>query len=216
MNEESRMTELDADCVGPPMPPSPSAEPAAAPDPFDPMSLRLDEGSMSLDLGVNREIVTIPVRKPAKDEWVRVNPDEAFTLQTGVVELKTERETYLVARPLWPLLANESTFSCRTLFSAVTRAGVFLFWPVRLPGPDGRLDSWNAAAMQAALFARTRWVRMAANMSLGAYDVTVATARIADPVWPEKSMRDLLSIAFHDRFIDTMNHPALRRLRGEI
>jgi hypothetical protein len=180
------------------------------------MSLRLDEGSMSLDLGVNREIVTIPVRKPAKDEWVRVNPDEAFTLQTGVVELKTERETYLVARPLWPLLANESTFSCRTLFSAVTRAGVFLFWPVRLPGPDGRLDSWNAAAMQAALFARTRWVRMAANMSLGAYDVTVATARIADPVWPEKSMRDLLSIAFHDRFIDTMNHPALRRLRGEI
>jgi hypothetical protein len=200
---------------GNPYPETPAA-PNAAFDPFDPKALRLDASAMAADLGTTRELVTVNVRKPAKDEFVRVHRDDEYTLNTGVLELKTEREIYLVTRPLWGELFDEANFSCRALFSAMSRQGVFFLWPVRLPGPDGKIDPWNASALEAASLARDRWVRISANMPLGAYNVTTAAARISEPVWPEKSMRDLLAIAFKDRFIDSLDHPALKRLRGEI
>ena len=81
-----------------------------APDPFDPASLRLN-GDAAAGLGVKRALLSVPVRKPDKSWFVRVHPDAGYTLETAVVELKEDRETYLVAQPLWPDLAGEATFS---------------------------------------------------------------------------------------------------------
>ncbi len=44
-------------------------------------------------------------------------------------------------------------------------------WPIRLPGPDGKLDDWNMSGVEAAKRASGRWLRMASNMSLGAYEI---------------------------------------------
>jgi hypothetical protein len=52
------------------------------------------------DLGVKKALITVPVRKPDKAWFFRVHPDEDRRLQTYVIELKEERETYLVAKPL--------------------------------------------------------------------------------------------------------------------
>jgi hypothetical protein len=60
----------------------------------------------------------------------------------------------------------------------------------------------------------TNWVRIKANMSLGAYEITLAGSVMADPVWPELSYQDLVKIAYRDRMITTVDHPVLRRLRG--
>jgi hypothetical protein len=64
--------------------------------------------------------------------------------------------------------------------------------------------------------ARGAWVRVAANTSLAGYDVFKATAPLPPPAWPELSFEELLRIAFRDRYIDTMDHIVLRRLRGEV
>src|SRR5215470_9799322 len=77
-------------------------------DPFDPASLRLSQ-DFSAQLGVKKVLTTVPVRKPDKAWFVRVHPSEDYRLQTAVVELKEERETYLVAPALWTELAGEST-----------------------------------------------------------------------------------------------------------
>jgi hypothetical protein len=87
-------------------------------------------------------------------------------------------------------------------------------WAVRLPAPDDRKTEWPRSAREAAELAMTQWVRMKANMSLGAYDITVAESVIADPVWPEVSYQELLRIAFRERIITTLDHPVIRRLRG--
>jgi hypothetical protein len=63
--------------------------------------------------------------------------------------------------------------------------------------------------------AMTRWIRMKANMSLGAYEISVAESVIADPVWPELSFYELLSIAYRDRMIMSLDHPVVKRLRGQ-
>jgi hypothetical protein len=192
--------------------PSPSDP---APDPFDPASLRLSQ-DVAASLGVNKALLTVPVRKPANSWFVRVHTEEPYRLQTAVIELKEDRETYLVSQPLWPDLAAEATFSPRALFTAINRQGVLFLWPVRLPGVDGRVDEWSRTALIAAGMAMQGWVRIAANMALGAYEVWPATGQLVEPQWPSTPFVELLRIAFKERYIDSLDHPVLRRLRGEV
>jgi hypothetical protein len=184
-------------------------------NPFDPAALRLSQ-DFAADLGVKKALLTLPVRKPDKAWFVRVHPSEDYRLQTAVVELKEERETYLVAPTLWSELSTEATFSPRLLCTAVNRQNVLFLWPIRLPGADGKLDDWNKSALQAAQLAEKKWVRVTANMSLGAYDAYQATGPIPEPKWPEQPFAELLRLGFKDRYIDRQDHPVLRRLRGEI
>jgi hypothetical protein len=187
--------------------------PTAAPDPFDPASLRLSHDFAAL--GVKKALLTVPVRKPDKSWWVRVHTSNDYALQTAVIELKEERETYLVVPGLWPALAAEATFSPRALFTAVNRQGVLFLWPIRLPGADGKADAWSQSALEAAQKARKGWVRVAANLSLGAYDVWEAPGELGEPAWPDEPFRELLATAFKGKLIDSRDHPVLRRLRGE-
>jgi hypothetical protein len=191
------------------------AEAAPAPDPFDPASLRLSH-AMTAALGVKKALLTVPTRKPDRSWFVRVHPDPAYRLETAVIELKEDRETYLVAQSLWSELATETTFSPRLLQTAINRQGVLFLWPIKLPGPDGRHDEWSRSALEATDMARTAWVRVQANMSLGAYEVFQATGDLPEPEWPDRPFRDLLQTAFRDRLITDVDHPILRRLRGEV
>jgi hypothetical protein len=183
-------------------------------DPFDPERLRLSQ-DFSSDLGVKKALITVPVRKPGKESWIQVHPDLAYRVETAVIELKDDREVYLVDPDLWPNLAAEVTFGPRALFTCIDRQGVIFLWPIRLPGPDGKLNEWHRSAMEAAQLAMGGWVRIVANMSLGGYDVFQATGDLPEPKWPEQSLKELLRIAFKDRFITMLDHPVLQRLRGE-
>jgi hypothetical protein len=189
--------------------------PSTAPDPFDIGSLRLS-GDLSASLGVQKALLSVPVRKPDKTWFVRVHPSSDYAIDTYVIELKEERENYLVAKPLWPELVGEANFSPRSLLTAINRQGVLFLWPVRLPGPDGKIDEWSRTAMEGAKMSRERWVRVTSNMAAGSYDVFYATGDLPDPEWPPTPFKDLLRTAFKDRLIEDMNHPVLRKLRGEI
>jgi hypothetical protein len=179
---------------------------------FDLAGLRLSQ-NFHETLGVKKAVVTVPVRKPGRQDFIRVHPDPAFRLETAILNLKEEREAYLVSRELWPALANEIT--PMVLVTVVNRQKVVSLWPIRLPGADGRLDDWNTSALDAAQMAQSRWVRVMANMSLGAYDVFEATGDIPEPEWLELSFEELLRIAFKGRFIDSLDHPVVQRLGGQ-
>lgn len=188
-------------------------------DPFANLaSLRLSQ-DFSGGLGLVKPLLTVPVRKPSKEVFVRVHPDESYRLQSYVIELKEEGETYLVDRSLWPELATESTFGARVLLTAMSRPGNIVFlWPIRLPAPDGKLDEWNRSALELAITLATKsWVRVVSNRALGAYDVHVAPASASwgEPQWPTEKFEDLLRRAFKERFIRSLDHPVLKRLRGE-
>jgi hypothetical protein len=183
------------------------------PDPFDPASLRLDP-SYAETIGVRKLLVTVPVRKPSRQEFVRVHRDPSYRLMpAAIIELKEEREIYLVAPPLAQALPNE--FVPAILFTAISRQGVLFLWPVKLPGPDGKENEWHRSARAAAETANTAWVRITANMSLGAYELVEAKGDLPEPEWPENSFGEILRIAFKERFIDSLDHPLIRRLQGE-
>jgi hypothetical protein len=187
---------------------------SSAPDPFDPARLRLSQ-NLAAALGVKKHLTTVPVRRPSKEWFVRCHPDATYQLETYVLDLKEDSETYLVTPDLWDSLAGESTFSAKLLVTAINRQGTVFVWPIRLPSPDGRHDEWSRSAMEAANIAKRGWVRVQASMNLGAYEVYEAGGNLSDPEWPTLPLNQLLRIAFKDRYIDSLDHPVLKRLRGE-
>ena len=181
-------------------------------DLFDPARLRLSQDFAAV--GVKKVITAIPVRKPDRQWFVRVHPEEGWRLPTGIIEIREDREVYLVD----PAIAVELPAEVipMMLFTSITRQGVPFLWPIRLPGEDGKQNEWHRSALEAADRAQKRWVRVAANMAAGAYDVYEAMGTLPEPEWPDLPFRDVLKIAFRDRFISTADHPVLRRLRGEV
>lgn len=40
--------------------------------------------------------------------------------------------------------------------------------------------------------------------------------KLPEPDWPATGFEDILNIAFRGRFIDSIDHPVLRKIRGEV
>lgn len=183
-----------------------------APNPFDPAALRLDQ-SFADSVGVKKLLTTVPVRKPNKQDFVRVHRDPAYRLTpAAIIELKEDREVYLVLPSVAQQLPGE--FSIVTLFTVINRQGVLQLWHVKLPGSDGKHNEWHRSAAEAAERAKEHWVRVTANMALGAYEIREAQGDLPDPEWPEYPFEEILKIAFRDRTVDRLEHPLIGRLRG--
>ena len=182
------------------------------PNPFDPAALRLDQ-SYADTVGVKKLLTTVPVRKPNRQDFVRVHPDASYRLTpAAIIEVKDDREVYLVTPNLAPGLVGE--FSTVTLFTTINRQGTLHLWPVKLPAPDGRHNEWHRSAAEAAERAMKKWVRVTASMSLGAYEIFEASGDLPEPVWPDFSFQEILRIAFRERIVDRADHPLVQRLRG--
>jgi hypothetical protein len=192
---------------------NPASVPQATspPDPFDPANLRLDQ-SFTETVAVKKLLTTIPVRRPGRQTFFRVHPDPEYRDQFPIIDLKDDREEYIVARPLVPELASEIVL--KQLCLAVTRQGVAFFLPLRLPSPDGKDMEWWRSLREHAVLAQTRWIRVVANQGLGAYEAWVAADNLSEPEWPELKFWDLIKIAFKDYLITDLNHQVVKRLRG--
>jgi hypothetical protein len=187
-----------------------TSEPPA--EKFDLESLRLGQ-NFTETAGVKKLLTTVPVRKPNQQDFVRVHPSAAYRMDVPMIELKDEREEYIIrGRELVGQLAGELV--PKTLFTSINRQGVVFLWPVRLPDPDGRQMEWHRSMREAAEIGTMRWVRVKANMALGGYEMFVAESAMVEPAWPEVTFQELIRLAFRDRLIDTIDHPVIKRLRG--
>jgi hypothetical protein len=189
----------------------PNAPVSAVPDPFDLASLRLNPSFLETT-GVKKLLTTVPARRPGKQEFVRVHRAPEYRENFAMIDLKEDREDYLVRPEILPELTGEVVYN--TIFTAINRQGVVFLWPVRLPAPDDRKSAWPRSLREAAEMAMEKWLRVQANMSLGAYEITPAPGQIAEPTWPELSFQELVRIAYRDRMITSLDHPVVKRLRG--
>jgi hypothetical protein len=176
-------------------------------------SLRLSQDYAS-SLNVKKTVLTIPVKKPHRQTFVQVHPDESHRMLTYILELKGdgENESYLVDRPLWDHLAGEIV--PKYLFTAITRQGNVFLWPVRMPGNDGRQDAWSRSALEAAHAAMNGWIRVSSNRDIGSYEIFQPNGELPQPEWPDMTFSQILDIAFKDRLIEKMDHPIIKRLQG--
>ncbi len=181
-------------------------------NPFAPENLRMSQ-TFGTELGVEKLLSHISVRKPHKQEFLRVHKSEGHRLDTAVLEFKEDREVYLVDPQMQAALLQD-IFPAR-LYTCINRQGVLFFWPCRLPGFDGRTNAWWESAHKAAEIAMDKWTKIVADMHLGGYQPYVAEVDLPEPEWPDLTLQELLEIAFSNHFIDRADHPVIARLLGK-
>ena len=180
-------------------------------DPFDPAALRLDPNDEII--GVHKVIANVAIRRPKRQEFVRVNPYPDYRLDVAILDLDEDGDSYMISPDLRPELADE--LKRVTLFTTVSRASALFLWPVRLPDTTGRRNSWAESSRRGAELAMRQWTRLVSNRAAGQYDLSVASATLPEPEWPDLPFKEILRLAFRDAMITTIDHPAIRRLRGQ-
>jgi hypothetical protein len=117
---------------------------------------------------VKKMLNVVPVRRPKKQEWIRVHPDEAYRGDFAVIKLETDGEFFIVA----PAIAREFAKECSyvTIYTVINTSGVVFLWPATIPAQDGYKNPWLTSAHEVAAAAMKRSVRMQSNRDLGAYE----------------------------------------------
>jgi hypothetical protein len=188
----------------------------AKPNPFDLDALRAAPDLN--DIEVEKILTTVPVRKPARNEFFRVHPGNEFVIDGYVLEHESEmdRTVYWVAPDLRAALIDH--LRKVRLFTCIDKRSNVYLWPAKLPTADGSMSarSWYQSALRAAEEAKKLWVKVMGNKSLGAYDIAVARGDLGDPQWPDHTFQELIELAFRDKVIDTLEHPVIREINGEI
>jgi hypothetical protein len=185
---------------------------------FDPFDLGALRESQSL-VQVRQRRLSVPVRrKPNRLDFVRVHPDPEYRVnmplfRQGRADGGGDEEVYFIH----PTVVSEMAAEVRwhTIFTAVNLQGSPFLWCVPVPLDDGREpNTWLVTNREAAELAIKKWIRVASDMSAGAYCVHEYEGPPVEPVFPSESFRNLLELAFKHRLVDRPDHPVILRLRG--
>ena len=81
---------------------------------------------------------------------------------------------------------------------------------------DGKLNPWHESALEAAHLAEDQWISLRADMSLGAYQIFVAAAKLPEPEWPVQTFSELVRLGFKGMIVDKPDHPLIQQLTGAV
>jgi hypothetical protein len=161
-------------------------------------------------------LINVPVEKPANNVYFRVHPSPDMQLDDTTVlrdNAGTNRAFYYVV----PAMRSHPKLVQR--LRKVTIALVYIWpggaiqlWPVPILG-DSTLASWKSARVAFEL-AQNNWTQIVWNDERSDYDVETAESIAKEPIWPDKTMGELLKLAFADKIIDNEEHPYVLQLRG--
>lgn len=162
-----------------------------------------DSGTKKLAVGVN---------KAPNQVYIQAHPDDAMSFQS--LAIKAKDKIYLLGKDLWEAYSKD--LKPYKFYLCQTRKSNYFFLPFKGSLDDQKLDSWNISGHRAIKDARQSWIRLISNMEMGHYDVMFANDQTTVAEWPDKTLDELLEIAFEGRIIQDENNPILRDLRGEI
>ena len=176
-------------------------------DMFGLSKLRLGQ-DFAQTIGVKKTLITVHVRKPGRQEFIRVHPE--WCLETMMYVDQDEKLHHIVNPSLYHLLEGELV--PKVLYPYINIKKIFKLWPIRLPDIEGKLHDWNKSALEAAKLAKEKWVRVASNKPLGAYEIYLPLGDVGEPEWPDIDLQTVFDIAFKDLRIDDETHPIIKNL----
>jgi hypothetical protein len=159
-------------------------------------------------------MVNVAVRKPANNVYFRVNPAPEMILDASVILGDNGSDDFYFVHPR---MLNHPVILPRLRKVTIVvvyswPGGAISLWPV--PNiEETRIACWKSARA-ASERAKEEWVQLCWNADLRDYDVCIAAGIKTDPVWPDKSLPDLLKLGFAAKIIDTPEFEYVKRLRG--
>jgi hypothetical protein len=153
----------------------------------------------------------MPIRNPGKMEFIRVNSDPVYRARVCILNDPRTETIYIVA----PNLKNEleGDVAAAELVLAANQDGEHFLWLAKMPAYDN--EPFGTTRMAAISQAKTGWTRLRIRTDRKGYDAIQAMDTFADPQWPATSFEEICRDSFADRFISSMDHPVIKRLRGE-
>jgi hypothetical protein len=157
-----------------------------------------------------KRLGTVDVRKPRKTEWFRCHPE----MLTEMFVIQRDDQFYAVR----PDIASELGDEIRAAFitAAVNDDGQLFLWPILKPRADGNGAQLFDQALEDLSLSRAAWVRR--QWDRGAKTYRIAQAKTdKEPGWPQNvDITAWIDKAFKNSFIDDIEHPIVRKLRGEL
>jgi len=176
-------------------------------------SLRMTS-NFGATFGVKKLLTNVLVGKPKKANFFRTHSDPIMTFTVMILELKETREHYLVLPEVAQVISN--LVSPVTIHVAIDRQNNVFLIPVPMPNESGNRNPWHESLAQSVQLAEKKWIRLAANMQTGHYDVFEATGELPEPEWPAYTIETLLQIAFRGKIITSLEHAIVQSLLGKI
>ena len=160
-------------------------------------------------------VINVAVEKPPNNVYFRTHPSEDMILDDATV-LRDEKGSYFYVVPdmrSHPKL--EQRLRKVTLrLTYLWPTDVLMIWPVPILG--GRdFPVWKSVRAASKL-AETNWTQIVWNEDRRDYDVETAEGLNIEPRWSDKTLGELLKVAFAGRIIDSEDHEYALRLRGLI
>jgi hypothetical protein len=190
-----------------------SAPPVSTPaSKFDPQRYRKSQTlvvSDSTTWGPKTQTI-IPVRKPSKMQFVHAHPSPDYRADDmpTITDEKTG-EIYLLSSDLELPVDIANKVDMLSLATAITAEGSLFLWFYK-----NTTNSWHESARIAIRQATQRWVRVSSDKSSNGYLLEFPMVDPPAPVWPELTFTQILEKAFGSRFIESLNHPLVQKLRG--
>jgi len=159
-------------------------------------------------------LVNVAVDKPPNNSYFRCHRELILDDSTMVRDPQgTSRAIYFVCPQMraHPKLAPHLR-KVTLVLTSTWPSGNFLIWPVPILA-ERPLPAWKSARAAYEL-ARDQWVLMVWSEEKNDYQIEVAEGIDHEPVWPEKTLEELLKLGFDGKTIDSEDHPYVRRLRG--
>jgi len=167
--------------------------------------------------GAEEQLAAVSVRRPPPVTYFQIHPGKEMTIALALHESRSNFTTeYYVVMPkmLGAMMDLRGAFFAQ-VYVAVDRHGAVMLWPVKLP-TGGAGNPWYESALKGAELAKTNWIRIFADPNQGQYRIMKALAPLGEPAFPDRTLGELLELAFKGRVIDAPDHPVCRRLRGEV
>ena len=181
-------------------------------DKLDFSKFKVSSGSSDLPVA-QKVLLHVPVRKPSKQQFVRVCSQESSQFECAILKLEDDDRPYLTSPEIAQMIIHD--IKKVTLKLTMDKQGNVLLWPIPPRPVEGNDNIWNETQRDAAKLAEKKWIRLTSNRELGCYEAIEAQGEQPEPVWPELSMDEILKIAFGSTHVITdQEHPALQKLWG--
>lgn len=154
----------------------------------------------------------VPFRKPSNDIYIRVNPDLKWRSPASLHKEAETGDFYFISAEVIPLF--NGSVAPYTIYSAITRQGDFLLWPIRIEESLTRQNNWISSGHKIAKQAEDKWLKISSNHKTQSYEAYVAQGEIPEPIWPEEGFEQMLDRAFKDRMVMDTDHPLIRKING--
>jgi hypothetical protein len=156
--------------------------------------------------------------RPPKDDWFRAHPDGAMS--TGMTLLKGKMgDLFAVRRELIPIAGPEVSKALvkASVTACVTIDGAKFLWDILHPVGNANQQHFDNA-LAARDLSRSTWIRFFWDANQETHlTVTPKQTTSAEAKWPESfTLGDWIDKAFKGKFIDSLDHKIIRKIRGEL